>query len=200
MCRDKGLELLVDAFILLASEPDSAVRLAVAGSVTGLDEPFVAAMRQRLSEAGLAQRVSWHPNVSRADKQRLLRSFTVFSVPAVYRESFGLYVLEALACGVPVVEPDHAGLGELVRATGGGVLCAPGDPESLAAGLARLLDDPALRRELGEAGRAAVTERYSAAHMARRIAGVLEACVSRQTSSDAPDGAGDFGVARNGGR
>ncbi len=184
MCRDKGLEVLVDAFIELrgrssaAAEPEASVRLTVVGAVTGLDEPLVADMRRRLEAVGLADSVSWHPNVSREEKQRLLRSFTVFSVPAVYQESFGLYVLEALACGVPVVEPDHAGLGELVRDTGGGLLCAPGDPGALADGLSRLLGDAELRHRLGRAGRDAVVARYSASAMADAVAEVLRSAVA----------------------
>ena len=94
------------------------------------------------------------------------------SVPAAYGEAFGLYVVESLACGVPVVEPDHAGLGELVRATGGGLLCAPDDPASLAANLERLLTDEPLRRSLAEAGHAAVHRDYTAARMATDFAAV----------------------------
>jgi glycosyltransferase involved in cell wall biosynthesis len=91
----------------------------------------------------------------------------VFSVPARYGEAFGLYVIEAMAAGVPVVQPRVAAFPELIEATGGGVLCAPGDPQALAEAIEELLLDPARAQALGEAGRRAVFDRFSAEAMAR---------------------------------
>src|SRR5438876_33858 len=82
-----------------------------------------------------------------------LQGLSAFSVPATYGESFGLYVIEALAAGVPVVQPNHAAFPELIEATGGGVLCEPDDPHALAAALAELLRDPAAARAIGARGR-----------------------------------------------
>jgi hypothetical protein len=80
----------------------------------------------------------------------------VFSVPATYSEAFGLYVLEAMAAGVPVAQPRASAFPEIVLAAGGGVLHEPGDPESLADSWEMLLANPAKARELGRKGRAAV--------------------------------------------
>jgi glycosyltransferase involved in cell wall biosynthesis len=151
LCRDKGLHTLVDAFGLLAQDRD--VRLQVAGAVTALDEPFVAQQQQKLADHGLLDRVTFHPNIDRAQKQAILSQLTVFSVPATYGESFGLYVLEALASGVPVVEPRHGAF--------------PDDPASLAAGLATLLDDAPRRQALAERGRASVLRDFTADRMAQ---------------------------------
>ena len=98
-------------------------------------------------------------------KVRFLRSLDVLSVPTSYHEPKGLYVLEALANGVPVVQPRHGAFPEVVEATGGGVLVEPDDPAALAEGLAQLLDDPN-RGALGRAGRQAVFERYNDEGMA----------------------------------
>ena len=97
----------------------------------------------------------------------------MLSVPALYGESFGLYLLEAMAAGVPVVQPRHGAFPELLEATGGGILCEPDDPASLADGLESLLTDELRARELGERGRRAVLERFTAERMAR---GVEEVC------------------------
>jgi glycosyltransferase involved in cell wall biosynthesis len=78
-----------------------------------------------------------------------------------------LYVIEALAAGVPVVQPWTAAFPELIEATGGGVLCAAGDAPALAEALEELLLDPARTRALGLAGQRAVSERFSAEAMAR---------------------------------
>src|SRR5206468_13059306 len=88
-----------------------------------------------------------------AAKLELLRSLTVFSVPALYGEAFGLYVIEALASGLPVVQPRAASFPELIEATGGGVLYEPGDVKALADAVEGLVLNPERLREIGDAGR-----------------------------------------------
>ena len=84
----------------------------------------------------------------------------MLSVPTTYREPKGLFVLEALANGVPVVLPRHGSFPELVEATGGGVLVEPGSPDALAEALGRCSSTGARRRELGRRGREAVHRRF----------------------------------------
>jgi glycosyltransferase involved in cell wall biosynthesis len=84
----------------------------------------------------------------------------VLSVPTVYREPKGLYVLESLANGVPVVQPRHGAFPELLEATDGGLLVNPGDPADLARGLAELITNPHQRLELATRGHAAVHQRF----------------------------------------
>jgi glycosyltransferase involved in cell wall biosynthesis len=111
--------------------------------------------------------VEFHPNLDRAAKLAFLRSLSAFSVPALYGEAFGLYVVEAMAAGVPVVQPRVAAFPELIEAAGGGVLCAAGDARALAEAIEELLLNPARAKALGEAGQRAVFERFSADAMAR---------------------------------
>jgi glycosyltransferase involved in cell wall biosynthesis len=175
LCDDKGLSTLVEAFVLLAESgrvPD--VRLLAAGVLLDHDRPLVARLEGRLRAAGLAARARILPDVSRAEKWALLKQMTVFSVPATYGESFGLYLLEALAAGVPVVQPRHGAFPEILEATGGGLLCEPGDPRSLAAALEELLLDPDRGQRLAAQGRGAVARHFTAEHMARRAAAVIE--------------------------
>ncbi|MCC6908057.1 MAG: glycosyltransferase family 4 protein [Phycisphaerales bacterium] len=170
LCADKGLHTLCDAFILLKKRPEfAAARLRLAGAMLKGDRPFVQQQRRKLRRASVLGDVEFLPNIERSAKIDLLRSLDVLSVPATYGESFGLYVLEALACGVPVVQPRHASFPELLEATGGGVLCEPNDPAALAEALAALLTDAAGARALGAAGRARVREHFSADRMAREV-------------------------------
>jgi len=175
MCPPKGLETLVKAFILIRRNgrvPN--LQLRVAGAETAADVPFVARLRARLAAEGLAGDATFLPNIDHQEKIDFLRGLSVFSVPATYGESFGLYVIEALAAGVPVVQPRHAVFPELLGETGGGVLCVPDDPAALATAVEELLCNPDEARALGEAGRRAVFERFNVSEMARNVANIFE--------------------------
>ena len=166
----KGLGLVVEAFILLKKRgrfPN--VKLRCAGAMTADDERYVATLRRMLMDAGLTGDVEFLPNVSREDKAAFLRSVTLLSVPASYGEAFGLYLIEAWAAGVPVVQPRCAAFPELVEATGGGILCEPGSAEALADGWEALLTEPANAREMGIRGRQAVERGFSMPRMAERF-------------------------------
>ncbi len=182
-CEGKGLHTLVEAFILLAPKLPR-VRLAIAGTATSMDKKYIAAQQRKLKAAGLWNRVSWQRNLSVPEKIAHLKSLTVLSVPATYGEAFGLYVVEALACGVPVVEPDHAGLGELLRAVGGGLLCIPDDPASLAERLTEIITDPALRDSLAEEGHTAVLCEFSAERMAQDVERVCEDVLNSKAGAE----------------
>jgi glycosyltransferase involved in cell wall biosynthesis len=170
MCEEKGLGTLVDAYLLLRRwDRVKRLRLRVGGGLGPGDEPFVNALRARLQTAGVSEDVEFHPNLERPAKLAFLHSLTVFSVPASYGEAFGLYLIEALAAGVPIVQPRHAAFPEIVGVTGGGVLCEPGDPAALATAIEGLLLNPAKARSLGEAGREAVAREYTIRRMADRV-------------------------------
>ena len=168
----KGLGTLIEAFVMLRQRGRvPGVRLHIGGSQTPSDLRFVRRLQTRLAEAGAAGDCTWFPNLTLAQKVALLQGLSVLSVPATYGEPFGLYVVEALACGVPVVQPRHAAFPELLDATGGGLLVEPNDAEALAAGLEALLLDPARATALGQAGRAAVERKFSLDHL---VAGTEE--------------------------
>ena len=133
LCRDKGLEIMVDAFIFLRKElghPDA--RLHLAGAATATNEALIDTLQARLSAAGLADQVRWQRNISRDDKAAMLRTLTLFSVPAIYPEAFGLYLLEAMASGVPVVQPAAASFPEIAGKAGVLVSMGAGDPPDAA--------------------------------------------------------------------
>lgn len=180
MSAAKGLATLADAFIELKKRSRVAgLRLRIAGSKTDADEKFVEQLRAKLAAANAGDSVDFLPNIDLRQKQEFLRSLTVLSVPATYGEAFGLYILEALASGVPVVQPHHAAFPEVLAQTGGGILCNPYDPVSLADALESLLLNPAEARRLGAAGRKAVQERFGAEIMAAKVEAVFAEVVQR---------------------
>lgn len=180
LCREKGLDLLVETFIeLKRRNAVPGLKLKVGGGCGPGDEPFVEQLKEHLRRAGCLGDVEFHPNLTREQKVAFLQSLTVFSVPALYGEGFGLYLIEALAAGVPVVQPRHAAFPELVEATGGGVI-AEANAAALAAAIEALLLDPARLRALGEAGRRAVGERFTVDRMAAEVAQAAGSLVRAQ--------------------
>jgi glycosyltransferase involved in cell wall biosynthesis len=175
---EKGIGVLVEAFIELKRRgvvPNAKLRCA--GSMTPGDARYVATLKARLAEAGVSDDVEWLPNVSREEKIAFLEGLTVFSVPASYSEAFGLYVIEALAAGVPVVLPRASAFPEIIDATGGGILYDPTRGETangqiLAEALELLLRNREEAAAFGHRGRYAVHREYSLTRMAARLADV----------------------------
>jgi glycosyltransferase involved in cell wall biosynthesis len=99
----------------------------------------------------------------------LLASLTLFSVPAIYPEAFGLYLVEALASGVPVVQPDASSFREIIAASDAGLLVPPGDPVALATAWNGLLQRPGDLQSFGEKGRRAAEQSYSVEAMRDRF-------------------------------
>jgi glycosyltransferase involved in cell wall biosynthesis len=157
---------------LCGMEGTAGMRLHASGWLGENNRAYFDEQVKRLENAGLAGDFVHVECPSHADKVRFLHGLDVLSVPTTYREPKGLYVLEALANGVPVVQPRHGSFPELVEATGGGLLVEPGDADGLAAALKRLHDDPALADELGSRGRAAIHDRFHAQRMAEETAEV----------------------------
>jgi glycosyltransferase involved in cell wall biosynthesis len=166
----KGLCSVVDAFLELHRRGRvREARLVCVGTMIESDAACVEEQKRKLRGAGLERYAEFEANVSRELKIELLRGFSLLSVPALYGEAFGLYLLEAMACGVPVVQPRTAAFTEIVSETGGGILVEDASPEALANAWEALLLDPARADALGQAGRQAVHRDYSMRAMAERF-------------------------------
>lgn len=161
MCHSKGLGNLVEAFIELN---DEALTLAVAGTMGGGDDVYVASLRKKLAAAGLQGSVEWYPDLDRAAKADFLAGLSVFSVPVNGSEAFGLYLVEAMAAGLPVVMPRASAFVEIIEGGDCGILFEEG---GLAEALRQALDTP---REMGENGRRAVEKIYHVDAMAEKFA------------------------------
>ncbi len=164
---EKGLHLLVEAYCTLAGRTDlPPTRLRIAGYMSSGDQHYYEQVRKRISAAGLDDRVEFVGEVDRAGKIAFLHSLDLMSVPTVYHESKGISVIEALANGVPVVVPRHGAFPELIETTGGGLLCEPLDPNSIAAAIERLVREPETAAAMGRSGYDAVQRLHGAERMA----------------------------------
>lgn len=147
----KGLDRLIQA---LGHLPE--IRLIVAGNDEEGYRPALEALAARHRVSG---RIRFAGPVYGEDKQVLLRNATALVVPS-YSENFGIVVLEAMAAGRPAVVTGEVGAADIVRESGAG-LVLEGGAEVLAAGIARLISDPELRRSMGQRGRDAIASRYT---------------------------------------
>ena len=184
MCPDKGLDTLVDAFVSLKkNEKLRNARLRIAGGKRGDDEAFLNRIRQRLSTCGLIEDTEFLQDFGRDTKADFLQSLSVLSVPEKQPVAYGLYVIEALAAGVPVVQPASGAFPELLEMTGGGLLCEPNSAAALAKAMEPLLLDPDYARQLGKQGRDVVFEKFNIEQTAEEMVRIYEG-VAQQFRED----------------
>jgi glycosyltransferase involved in cell wall biosynthesis len=176
ICPEKGLHNLIDAFrILHAKYP--AIRLRAGGYLGSRDEAYFKQTLASASDLSDAFEYIGSPE-TRAEKIAFLNTLDVLSVPTTYHEPKGLYVLESLANGVPVVQPRHGAFPELIEATKGGLLFEPNDAAGLAERLEALMLDPDHRLELGRRGRENVRSLYDQGRMAEVTLGIFASGLS----------------------
>lgn len=181
---EKGLHLLAEAYVKMRESLSAGeVRLEVAGYLGEEHRKYFEGVERRLGEAGLAAEFNYRGAPDRAGKVEFLRGLDVLSVPATYDEPKGLFLLEAMACGVPVVQPRRGAFTEVVEKTSGGLLVEPDDAGALAAGLLRVKTDAALASELSANAYANVRRHYTVASMADRALEVYEELLSGGVAS-----------------
>ena len=170
--KEKGLHLLADAVQALRSKhPDTQIELRVAGWRNERGAEYM----KRISESCELEDRGY---LAREAKFEFLGGIDVLSVPTTYRASKGLYALEALATGVPVVLPRIGAFPELVDATGGGLMCEPNDSADLARRLEELMLAPDRAISLGQAGRSAVERQFHVQRMADEALALYEGVVA----------------------
>jgi glycosyltransferase involved in cell wall biosynthesis len=180
ICPEKGLHILIDAFKHL--KHNMAVRdvkLKIAGYLSKKDEPYFSSLMDKVRQWHLDNDIEYLGEIERSEKIRFLGELAVLSVPTVYREPKGLFVLEALANGVPVVQPAHGAFPELIEETGGGILVTPESAVDLAEGINSLINDPEQRKRMATRGKEVVHQSYGAARMAQDTLEVYNKYVNR---------------------
>ena len=183
---EKGLHVAVEALGDLVPRFDGEISFKVAGYLGAKDRPYFEKVKRRVRDLGLDSRFEHVGELDRDGKIRFLQSLDVLTVPTVYAEPKGLFVLEALANRVPVVVPRHGSFPEMIAATQGGVLVEPNSPQSLADALHGLLTDHQRLQTLGRQGQAVVHERFNDAEMARATADLYAKLLGQAPTSVGP--------------
>jgi glycosyltransferase involved in cell wall biosynthesis len=156
--KDKGiLDLLRAIPIVLRSVPEATFVIAGRGIAGGEDAGSIQQLARSLRIEESLRFPGW---VEGGNKDNLLRQSDVFVLPS-YFEALPLGVLEAMACGVPVVASAVGGIPDVIQDRVNGLLIEPGQPEALARAIVSILTDDVLRCRLREAARSDVRKRFS---------------------------------------
>jgi glycosyltransferase involved in cell wall biosynthesis len=162
MCHENGFDILVDAFILLRKNSDfSDVKLILTGGSTGADTIYIKAIRKKLSQENLGGEVEFIDDFEETSRRTFFKKVSVVSVPVRNGEAFGMYLLESMASGVPVVQPPLGAFPEIVKRSGGGIIYEQNTPESLCKALSELLADPEKLELLSRGGRNGVETNFN---------------------------------------
>lgn len=191
---EKGLHALADAYIQLRQRTrPSPMRLEVAGYLGRANEAYLESVRQRVHGAGLGQEFTYRGELDREGKLAFLRSLDVLSVPATYDEPKGMFLLESMASGVPVVQPRRGAFVEIVERTGGGLLVPPDDPAALADALHTIWSEPELRKTLATRAFQGVRQHHTVARSADRLIAVYNGVLG-DAGMSSTEGEGASGI------
>ncbi|HWP44876.1 MAG TPA: glycosyltransferase family 4 protein [Blastocatellia bacterium] len=183
---EKGLHVLCEAYRLLRERGDfSHARLEVAGYLGPEHKEYLHHIEAQMREWGLGGEFRYHGAVDRSEKIAFLQNIDLLSVPATYDEPKGLFLLEAMANGAPVVQPRRGAFTEIIERTAGGLLVEPDDPASLAEGIFSLYKNPSVAREIGERGAEGVRRHYNVTLMAERALEVYTSFVKARSPVEA---------------
>ncbi len=175
ICKENGLEVLVDAFIILKKmDGHEDVRLLLTGGSTADDTLFIREQKAKIKAAGLSGFVEFINDFEADARKEFLNRLQLLSVPVLKGEAFGIYLLEAMASGIPVVQPALGAFPEIIAKSGGGITYPHNSPDELAVALSRLLANQDKVRELSHKGRKSMEDVFNVHFLAKRLIDVYK--------------------------
>lgn len=165
MVEEKGLMNILDALVVGPSD----VSFIFVGS-----GPFQAVLESRVAELALSNRVHFIPPRPMDSLPSILNAMDVLLLvshtTATWKEQFGRVIIEAHACGTPVIGSDSGAIPEVIGQ--GGIVVGERQPAAIASALRRLAQEPDLRRKMGEQGRLQVQNKYTWRQVAERMCNI----------------------------
>lgn len=166
----KGINILIQAFAGLSTD-ERKIKLVIIGP----DEGFLSSLKNLITDLDIEDKVVFTGPLYGQEKFSAYIDADVYVLPSVY-EIFGITVLEACACGTPVVVTDRCGIANILDGEAG--LVTPYDPEQLRHRISTLLDNEQLRLQLGEKGRLLVREKLNWETIVDNVEGVYQSILT----------------------
>jgi glycosyltransferase involved in cell wall biosynthesis len=167
----KGLDLLIPGFARASRRHDD-LHLVIAGP----DDGQLAAARGWVAEQGIGGRTTFVGMLDHAGKLACFRDAAMFVLPS-YSENFGIAIVEAMACGLPVAISDRVNIWREIEAAGAG-LVAPPTADDVERQIERLATDPASAAAMGVRGQRLVAEKFAWSKIARELESVYRTLAS----------------------
>jgi len=176
---ENGFEILIDAFIKLKENPAfGTLKLKATGGMTGDDTKFINKQINKLKQKNILVDFEIQNDFTSSALHDFFKSITVLSVPVLKGEAFGLYQIEALASGVPLVQPELGAFPEIIAATGGGVTYKPNTASALAEKLAEVLSNPTKLETMSLAGRKSVEEKFDCGILSQKMVEIYKTLIT----------------------
>jgi glycosyltransferase involved in cell wall biosynthesis len=182
MCEENGLGILIDAFIELKGKKGfEDARLRLTGGMTGDDKRFINKQLRKLKNKNLLKDVEFMHEFRPETLDVFFDGLSVLSVPVLAGEAFGLYQMESLSSGIPVIQPSLGAFPEIIKITGGGKTYSPNNGKTLADALAEVLGNPSLLEQMSRNGRASVENHFNNQILTDKMIRVYEQITSGKT-------------------
>ncbi len=179
MNEENGFEIFIDAIIKLKSNPQfREVKVRCSGGQTGDDKKFIHKQLKKLNKLGFANDVEFVEDYREKYLNEFFQPLTLLSVPVLKGEAFGLYQIESLACGVPLIQPALGAFPEIIEATKGGVTFSPNNAEALADTFASVLSKPEKIKEMSKLGRKNVEKHFNSSILIKKMMEVYKRVIS----------------------
>ena len=162
--RIKGLDLLIKVFSDLAKFLDD-VKLVIAGP----DDGYLTSLKKLVADSEISEKVLFTGPLYGQEKLKAYVDADVYILPSFY-ETFPMTLLEAMACGTPVIVTDRCGIADVINGQAG--LVVPYDKEQLRDALLHMLSDDQMRLRFGEKGKLLVREKFNWEKIAEQVEGV----------------------------
>jgi len=182
--EENGLGIVVDAFIQLKKNLEFCdCQLKLTGGSTGDDKKYIRKQVSKLKKAGVLEDVEFLEVYEGEEKKAFLRSLSVLTVPVIKGEAFGLYQLEALASGTPIIQPKLGAFPEIIEATGGGKIYSPNTSSALYEALREVLTDPDLLLSMARRGHASVNDKFNIKKLIHKMLQVYQIAMNKNQAS-----------------
>jgi glycosyltransferase involved in cell wall biosynthesis len=187
MCEENGLDILIDAFLMLKGDPlNKDINLFISGGSTGDDTAYIKTQKKKIKNAGLEADVVFLDHFESRDRHIFFERVSVLSVPVRKGEAFGIYLAEAMASGIPIVQPALGAFPEIVEASGGGFIYDENTPRKLAGSIHTLLSDKKLLGEKSMNARKGVEEKFNIKKKAASLVEIYKMVTAPQATPMAP--------------